>query len=81
MTDLHMTTASSQSSSVTVRVALAGLTKLQSDAVRMTLLLTYGHRQLSLAPDGSHLTVELPTGQRTVDVPELASDTTGMYSS
>ena len=57
--------------SVRVPVDLSSFDKAQCDLVRMSLLLTYGHRHLHLEPDGSTITVELTPAHRPIDVQEF----------
>lgn len=59
---------------IRVPVSLTGRSKLQSDAVRMGLLLAYGARRLTLEPDGCSILVELQGSQRSVEVRELVDE-------
>lgn len=59
---------------VGVPVRLEGRSKLQTDAIRMGLLLKYGARRLFLQPDGSAILVELLGSQRSIEVHELVDE-------
>lgn len=68
-----MTVRPAHVSSERVPIDLSSFSKVQSDLVRMALLLEYGHQQLVLAPDGSSITVETRGGQRPIDVRTFVS--------
>lgn len=69
-----MTTPAVGVKPIRVPVSLAGRSKVQSDAVRMGLLLTYGAKRLTLEPDGCSVLVELQGSQRSIEVHELVDE-------
>lgn len=69
-----MSTPTASTRSMRIPISLDGRSKLQTDAIRMGLLLAYGSRRLQLAPDGSSVLVELQGSQRSIEVHELVDE-------